>query len=85
MMKCGEAIDLLLISGWDITMQFLYSHCGTARNELVDKYVDASLPGLYNCQHTAAIPFAAFKAEVKRCSRNEFKDTLGQINRTVDL
>jgi hypothetical protein len=30
-----KKLDLLLISSWDITKQFLDPHCGTARNELV--------------------------------------------------
>jgi hypothetical protein len=73
------------MQGWDITMQFLYSHCGTPRNEAVDAYVDSCLPDLYSSQCLAPIPFAAIKAEVRRSSRAHYKEALGPKYRTVDL
>ena len=56
--------------GWQITSQFIFSHCGTIRNENVDSFADFALLNCNLRQNKGAIPLSAVKAKVKRSMRD---------------
>ena len=52
------------------TFQFIFSHCGTIRNENVDSFADFALLNCNLRQNEGAIPLSAVKAKVKRSMRD---------------
>jgi hypothetical protein len=75
----------LLELRFDITFQFVYSHCGTVRNDAADAFVDRSLPSLCESQSDASIPYAAIKSEIKCKAKSTFKESLGPLLHPVNL
>jgi ribonuclease HI len=59
-----------------IVFQFVYSHCGIIRNEMVDKEANDALDLNMDNQHEGTIPLAAVKAAIKSGVRNLWKKNL---------
>jgi hypothetical protein len=80
-----DCITYLINNGYcsNIVFQFVYSHCGVVKNELVDLDADLALKLLVKKQDDCLIHMDSIRAEIKSSVSKNWLSTLSIPNRTT--